>query len=65
PVALDGAGAPRTSFADVNGDGRPDLVAAFETSALQLQLGDAEASLAGRTVAGRRFHGTDAVRVIP
>jgi len=65
PVALDGGGAPRTSSSDVNGDGIPDLVAKFETAALKLRVGDDEASLAGRTLAGRRFHGTDAVRVIP
>jgi hypothetical protein len=65
PVALDGGGAPRTSSSDVNGDGVPDLVAKFETAALELRVGDDEASLAGRTLAGRRFHGTDAVRVIP
>jgi hypothetical protein len=65
PVALDGSGAPRATGEDVNGDGVPDLVAQFETAALQLQVGDDEASLAGRTLAGRRFHGTDGVRVIP
>jgi hypothetical protein len=65
PVALDAGGAPRTFVADVNGDGVPDLVAKFETRALWLDIGDAEASLAGLTQAGRRFHGTDAVRVIP
>lgn len=65
PVARDAAGAPWTSVADTNGDALPDLVANFETGALQLALGDTEASLAGLTVTGRRFHGTDAVRVAP
>jgi hypothetical protein len=65
PVALDAGGAPRASSSDVNGDGLPDLVASFETTSLELVVGDTEASLAGFTTAGRRFHGTDAVRVIP
>lgn len=65
PVALDAGGLPRAEIADVNGDGIPDLLASFETEALKLRVGDEEASLAGRTKAGRRFHGTDAVRVIP
>jgi hypothetical protein len=64
PVALDAGGLPRAAASDVNGDGVPDLVIKFETTALELRVGDTEASLAGRTVAGRRFHGTDAVRVI-
>jgi hypothetical protein len=65
PVALDPGGVPWVSTEDVNGDGVLDLVAKFQTSRLQLRLGDLEASLAGLTLAGRRFHGTDAVRVIP
>jgi hypothetical protein len=64
PVALN-QGVPTTSVEDVNGDGIPDLVAKFETRALQLKAGDTSASLAGKTRAGRRFHGTDAVRAIP
>ena len=64
PVTVN-QGVPRTSFEDVNGDGSADLVAQFETRALRLQAGDTSASLAGKTLAGRRFHGTDAVRVIP
>jgi hypothetical protein len=65
PVALDGGGAPLAIGEDVNGDGVADLVAKFEIAALKLHVSDNEASLAGRTLAGRRFHGTDAVRVIP
>ncbi|MFL5432524.1 MAG: hypothetical protein ACJ79M_23130 [Myxococcales bacterium] len=64
PVVVD-QGVPRASVQDVNGDGTADLVAEFETSALQLTVRDRSASLAGKTRAGRRFHGTDAVRVIP
>jgi hypothetical protein len=64
PVEQDTQGRPRTSLEDVDGDGRDDLVAHFTTAALQLEPGVAEATLAGRTVEGRRFHGTDGVRVI-
>jgi hypothetical protein len=65
PVALGSGGAPLASTEDVNGDAVLDLVAKFQTSRLQLQPGDIQASLAGLTSSGRRFHGTDAVRVIP
>jgi hypothetical protein len=64
PVAVN-QGVPKTSFEDVNGDGTADLVATFETRALQSKAGDTSASLAGKTHAGRRFHGTDGVRVLP
>ncbi len=64
PVELDGEGHPRASVEDVDGDGRGDLVAHFATAALQLEPGVGEATLAGKTLAGLRFHGTDGVRVI-
>jgi hypothetical protein len=64
PVTLN-QGVPTTFTDDVNGDGIADLVATFDTRALQLKIRDTSASLAGKTRAGRRFHGTDAVRVIP
>jgi hypothetical protein len=64
PVERTVQGAPRASFEDVDGDGRDDFVAHFSTAALELGPDTREATLAGRTVDGRRFHGTDAVRVI-
>jgi len=63
-VERDAAGAPRVGTDDVDGDGRDDLVAHFATADLQLDPGSLEATLAGETVDGARFHGTDAVRVI-
>jgi hypothetical protein len=64
PVELTGTREPKTSLEDVNGDGRPDFVARFVTARLELAVGDAEATLAGRTRDGKRFHGTDVIRVI-
>lgn len=65
PVARQQDGAPRAALGDVDGDGRPDLVAHFATAALQLTPADTTATLAGRTRDGRAFRGSDVVRVIP
>lgn len=64
PVERREDGTPRADPGDVNGDGRPDLVCHFSTVALHLEAGATEATLAGRTIDGRRFHGTDVVRVL-
>jgi hypothetical protein len=64
PVERGAGGTPRASLEDVDGDGVDDLVAHFVTAQLELQVGYMEATLAGRTVDGKRFHGTDVVRVI-
>lgn len=63
-VERDAEGTPRASLEDVDGDGRDDFVAHFVTADLELGVGAMEATLAGRTLDGRRFHGTDVVRVI-
>jgi hypothetical protein len=49
---------------DVNGDGLPDMVFQFDTQASGLSCGDVQATLTGRTLAGRRFKGTDAVNMV-
>lgn len=62
-VALDSSGFPWATTGDSNGDTFPDLIAKFPTPSLQLSTSDTHASVAGKTLAGRRFHGTDSVRV--
>ncbi len=64
PVERNSQGAPRASIEDVDGDGRDDFVAHFVTAALELGPETREVTLAGRTFDGRRFHGTDGVRVV-
>jgi YVTN family beta-propeller protein len=49
---------------DVNGDGLLDLVLHFETQDLQLQPGDTQACLSGKTSSGEAFAGCDTIRVI-
>lgn len=65
PVHAKVDGTPHADVADVDGDGRADLAMHFETSALRLVPGTTEATLAGRTLDGRAFKGTDVVRVVP
>jgi len=64
-VKLKGKGTPMTSFQDVNGDGRLDLVVHVTTESLQLSATDTQAILNGRTFDGQRLRGTDSVRVVP
>ncbi len=64
PVERGADGSPRAALEDVDGAGRDDFVARFVTAELQLDSGSLEATLAGETMDGVRFHGTDAVRVI-
>jgi hypothetical protein len=63
PVVLrDAAHAAR--FEDVNGDEITDFVAEFAIRSLQLDATTEEVSIAGRTVEGLAFHGTDGVQVV-
>ena len=64
-VKVKGKGTYQTSFQDVNGDGRPDLVVQVMTQALELSAGDTRAFLEGRTFSGQRIIGVDSVRVVP
>jgi titin len=63
-VKLRGKGTPMTALEDVNRDGRPDLVVHVLTSALELALGELEATLTGATFEGTPIEGSDAVRLI-
>ena len=54
-----------SSFQDVNGDGRLDLVVHVTTSALQLTQTDILAVVKGKTNGGVSIKGTDTVRVVP
>ena len=64
-VGIKNNGTTMTAITDVNSDGRPDLVAHFETELLPLIVGDAEAVLEGRTYDGKPIRGTDSVFVLP
>ena len=64
-VALKGKGTPMAAVADVNADGRLDLIVHVDTTALQLTAGDMEAVLEGKTYAGLCIRGTDTVRIVP
>lgn len=63
PVEKREGGGLHARVEDVDGDGYDDFVAHFVTATLQLGPDAREASIAGTTADGRRFHGTDAVRV--
>ena len=64
-VKVVGKGAYSCHGEDVNLDGRPDLLCHFLTSQLVIRPGDSTAALEGKTFAGARFQGTDAVRIVP
>jgi hypothetical protein len=49
---------------DVNSDGLLDVVLHFETKDLDLQPGDTEACLGGKTLNGQEFEGCDSVRIV-
>lgn len=49
---------------DVNGDGLEDRVLHFDTTILNLQVGDTQACLDGLTFGGQSFHGCDSVRIV-
>jgi hypothetical protein len=63
-VGLKGKGTPMAAFADLNDDGRLDLVVHVSTEALQLSDGDTEAELTGQTFDGRAIAGVDTVRIV-
>jgi hypothetical protein len=49
------------SFADVNGDGRPDILLEFKVQNTGIQAGDTQAALMGRTSDGTPFRGFAAI----
>jgi hypothetical protein len=59
------AEALRTRRRDVDGDGRPDLVARFDVSAAGIALGDEEVCLVGALSDGSAIEGCDAIRTWP
>ena len=65
PVRLRGNGTPMASTADINGDGRPDLLVHVGASALQISEGDTQAVLMGKTRARHPIQGSDSIRVVP
>ena len=65
PVATQGRGTPMTSVADLNRDGRLDLLLHFRTQDLQLTPTATEAVLKGRTFSGQLIRGTDSIRLVP
>jgi hypothetical protein len=56
-----GNGEPRYRLADVNGDGRLDLVVTFEIDLMNCQAGDTVCIMTGRTTSGFEFLATDTV----
>ena len=65
PVATHGRGTPMTSLADLNRDGRLDLLLHFRTQDLQLTPASTEAVLKGKTFSGQLIRGVDLVRIVP
>ncbi|MGH9783732.1 MAG: hypothetical protein ACRD88_06060, partial [Terriglobia bacterium] len=64
-VATQGRGTPMTSVADLNRDGRLDLLLHFRTQDLELEPTATEAVLKGRTFSGQLIRGVDSVRMVP
>ena len=64
-VATQGRGTPMTSVADLNRDGRVDLLLHFRTQDLQLTPASTEAVLKGKTFSGQLIRGTDSIRLVP
>ena len=54
---------PRYRYADVNGDGRLDLVATFEIELTGFEVGDTLGILKGRTLGGLSLEGSDEVTI--
>ena len=65
PVATQGRGVPMTSVADLNHNGRLDLLLHFRTQDLQLTPSATEAVLKGKTFSGQLIRGVDSVRIVP
>ena len=64
-VATRSNGSYQSSVADVNGDGRLDLVVHFSVSALALQPGTTSVTLLAELADGTLVQGTDAVLIVP
>jgi hypothetical protein len=64
-VRLKGNGKPMAAAADVDGDGRADLVLHVEISELQLAEGDSIARLTGKAPGNLTVRGWDRVRIVP
>jgi hypothetical protein len=54
----------RGNPADLNGDGRTDLLLHFATQAAGIGCGDTQATLKGKTLSGAAFQGTDKVTIV-
>ncbi|MGZ4853021.1 MAG: hypothetical protein ACXV3D_07545 [Halobacteriota archaeon] len=54
----------RTSMQDVNGDGRPDMVCQFTTTATHFTSGDTQGVLKGTLSDGTAIRGTDSVKIV-
>jgi hypothetical protein len=65
PVTTHGRNTPMTSVADLNRDGRVDLLLHFRTQDLQLDPTATEAVLKGTTFSGQRIRGVDSIRLVP
>ena len=65
PVATQGRGIPMTSVADLNRDGRVDLLLHFRTQDLELDPAATEAVLKATTFSGQRIRGVDSIRIVP
>ena len=61
----DGATPTHSSRADVNGDGRPDLLLKFRLPATGIDWDTEQASLTGETREGRAVHGTAEIPLVP
>jgi hypothetical protein len=64
-VKLKNNGKPMAYYEDVNGDGIPDIVAHFTTSALKLTSSTVKATLQGQLIGGTPIKGSDSVRIVP
>jgi hypothetical protein len=60
-----GASALSSSVQDVNGDGIPDLLEVFDTSAVKLHPQASVGRLTGWLKNGQAFWGEDRIRVVP
>ncbi len=65
PVAVQSGGQLQASIADVNGDGRPDLVVQVPTAAMQLPTGTSRVAARGTTFDGVPVTGYDRVTLVP
>jgi hypothetical protein len=64
-VRLAGAAPVRSTIADVDSDGDPDLLAFFQTRELRLSMTDTQAVLTAQTTSSRRIRGVDSVKLVP